>query len=63
MCSDALKPQLRAIMITLLTRLQTSKTDKYEYLFAYFVLYSMAIDVRGLEPDMIIGAMEEVQQG
>jgi exportin-2 (importin alpha re-exporter) len=50
-------------MITLLTRLQTSKTDKYEYLFAYFVLYSMAIDVRGLEPDMIIGAMEEVQQG
>jgi exportin-2 (importin alpha re-exporter) len=61
--ADALRPQLKAIMITLLTRLQTSKTDKYVYLFAYFILYTMAVQVEGLTPDVVIAATEEVQAG
>jgi hypothetical protein len=60
---EALKPQLRAILITLLTRLQTSKTDKYVYLFAYFILYTTTIQVNGLDADAVISATEEVQPG
>jgi exportin-2 (importin alpha re-exporter) len=41
--------------------MQTSKTDKYVYLFTYFILYSMAIQVEGLNPDYVIGTVEEVQ--
>lgn len=58
-----LKSSIRAIMITLLTRMQTSKTDKYVYHFTYFVLFAMAINVDGLEPDLIAGAVEEIQPG
>ena len=50
-------------MITLLQRMQTSKTDKYVYHFTHFILFSMAIDVPGLNPDFFVGAVEEVQPG
>ena len=58
---EAMKPCMRALMLTLLTRLQTSKTDKYVYLFVHFLLFTMAINVDGLTPDFVIGAVEEVQ--
>jgi exportin-2 (importin alpha re-exporter) len=60
---DVLRPQLRAVLITLFTRLQTSKTDRYVQLFAHFVLYAMAVQVDGLAPDVLIGATEEIQPG
>jgi hypothetical protein len=47
--------------MTLLTRLQTSKTDKYTLLFTRFLLFVTAVNVEGLSPDYLIGTMEEVQ--
>ncbi|THH02005.1 hypothetical protein EW026_g797 [Hermanssonia centrifuga] len=56
-----LRQYFRAIIVTLLTRLQTSKTDKYVYYFVHFLLFAMAINVDGLTPDYVIGAVEEIQ--
>lgn len=47
--------------MTLLTRMQTSKTDKFVYLFTLFLLFTMAINVDGLSPDYVIGTVEEIQ--
>jgi len=41
--------------------MQTSKTDKYVYLFTYFLLFTVAIKVDGLTPDYPIGTVEEIQ--
>ena len=60
---SALSQYMKHIFVTLLTRLQTSKTDNYVYHFVYFLLYTMAIQVEGLSPDLVIGAMEEIQSG
>ena len=59
----SLKQYFRPVIVTLLTRMQTSKTDKYVYHFVYFLLFSMAINVDGLSPDYVVGAVEEVQPG
>lgn len=59
--SANLKQYFRAIIVTLLTRLQTSKTDKYVYLFVYFFAFTMAINVEGLNPDYLAGTVEEIQ--
>ncbi|KZT00874.1 uncharacterized protein LAESUDRAFT_731806 [Laetiporus sulphureus 93-53] len=59
--SATLKQYFRALMITLLQRMQTSKTDKYVYHFVYFLTFSMAINVEGLNPDYIISSVEEIQ--
>ena len=61
MDSTQLKPFMRPLMMTLLTRMQTSKTDKYVYHFTYFVLLMMAIDVAGMGPDYVISTVEEIQ--
>jgi exportin-2 (importin alpha re-exporter) len=42
--------------------MQTSKTDKFVYLFAYFLMFTMAINVDELKPDFVIGTVEEIQQ-
>lgn len=47
--------------MTLLTRMQTSKTTQYEYLFARFILYTMALNVEGLGPDYVIAVIEGIQ--
>jgi exportin-2 (importin alpha re-exporter) len=47
--------------MTLLTRMQTSKTDKFVYLFALFLLFTMALNADGLSPDYVIGTVEEIQ--
>lgn len=47
--------------MSLLTRMHTSKTDKYIYLFSKFVLFSMAVNVEGLDPDFLIRPLEEIQ--
>ncbi|KAG6872821.1 hypothetical protein C0995_006303 [Termitomyces sp. Mi166 len=60
---DQLKQYFKAIVMTLLTRMQTSKTDKYVHLFTKFFLFTMAINVDGLSPDYVIGTIEEIQPG
>ncbi|KAF8452427.1 CAS/CSE protein [Boletus edulis BED1] len=57
----SLKPYMRPLVMTLLTRMQTSKTDKYAYHFTYFLLLTMAIDVAGMGPDYVIATVEEIQ--
>jgi len=52
---------LRPIIMTLLTRMQTSKTDKYVFEFSRFLLYALAINVQGLNPDILISTVEGIQ--
>lgn len=47
--------------MTLLTRMQTSKTAQYEYIFARFILYTMALNIDGLGPDYVIAVIEGIQ--
>jgi len=56
-----LKQYMRPLVMILLTRIQTSKTDKYVYHFTHFLLFVMAIDVPGMGPDYIISTVEEIQ--
>nr|VWP01251.1 Succinate-semialdehyde dehydrogenase (EC [Ganoderma boninense] len=57
----ALQQYFRGVIITLLSRMQTSKTDKYVYHFVYFLGFCLAINVEGLTPDYIIGEVETIQ--
>lgn len=52
---------MRPLVMMLLKRMQTSKTDKYVYHFTYFLLLTMAIDVAGMGPDYVISTVEEIQ--
>ncbi|KAG6331701.1 hypothetical protein ID866_7388 [Astraeus odoratus] len=56
-----LKQYFRPLLMTLLTRMQTSKTDKYVYHFSQFLLFTMAINVEGLGPNYVISTVEEIQ--
>jgi exportin-2 (importin alpha re-exporter) len=56
-----LKQYFKPLVMTLLTKMQTSKTDKYTYLFSHFLLFTMVIDVDGLRPDYVMSAVEEIQ--
>lgn len=49
------------MLITLLTRLQTSKTDTYVYHFVYFLFFAFAIHKPGLAPDDLISIFEGIQ--
>ncbi|KAG6828872.1 hypothetical protein H0H92_006481 [Tricholoma furcatifolium] len=60
---DQLKQYFKAIVMTLLTRMQTNKTDKYVHSFTKFFLYCTAVNVDGLSPDYVIGTVEEIQPG
>ncbi|KAL0945218.1 hypothetical protein HGRIS_000730 [Hohenbuehelia grisea] len=60
---DQLKPFFKPVILTLLTRLHSNKTDKYAYGFTHFLLYTMALDISGLSPDYVIAAVEEIQPG
>ncbi|KAG7096402.1 hypothetical protein E1B28_003845 [Marasmius oreades] len=53
----------RPILMTLLTRMHTSKTDNFVYLFSKFLLYTMALNVEGLGPDYVISGVEGIQSG
>ncbi|KAF5343738.1 hypothetical protein D9756_011534 [Leucocoprinus leucothites] len=57
-----LQQYMRPVIMTLLTRMQTSKTPTYEYLFARFILYCIALNVDGLGPDYMISIIEGIQQ-
>ncbi|KAJ7180497.1 CAS/CSE protein [Mycena filopes] len=56
-----LRQYFKSVVMTLLTRMQSSKTDKFVYLFAKFLLYCMALNIEGLGPDYVIETIEEIQ--
>lgn len=60
---DSLKQYFKAIIMALLTRMQSNKTDKFVYHFARFFIFTLAINVEGLTPDYVIGTVEEIQHG
>ncbi|KAJ6621313.1 importin alpha re-exporter [Mycena sp. CBHHK59/15] len=56
-----LQQYFKSVIMTLLTRMQSSKTDKFVYLFSRFLLYCMALDKVGLGPDYVIAIIEDIQ--
>ncbi|KAJ7043405.1 CAS/CSE protein [Mycena alexandri] len=56
-----LRQYFKSVVMTLLTRMQSSKTDKFVYLFAKFLLYCMALNIGGLGPDYVIETIDEIQ--
>ncbi|KAJ7126549.1 CAS/CSE protein [Mycena crocata] len=56
-----LRQYFKTVVMTLLTRMQSSKTDKFVYLFAKFLLFCMALDIEGLGPDYVINTIDEIQ--
>ncbi|KAF9036301.1 CAS/CSE protein [Panaeolus papilionaceus] len=60
---ENLQQYLKPIFFTLLTRLHANKTEKFEYLFSHFLLYALAVNVKGLTPDLLIETMNSVQPG
>lgn len=58
---EDLQQYMKPLVMTLLTRMQTSKTDKYVYLFVRFILFTMAINVTGMSPDYLITNIEGIQ--
>ncbi|KAK0469414.1 CAS/CSE protein [Desarmillaria tabescens] len=58
----SLQPFFRDVIMTILKRMQATKTDKFIYLFAQFLLFSFAIEVPGgLNCDFIISTIESIQ--
>ncbi|KAK0194119.1 CAS/CSE protein [Armillaria mellea] len=58
----SLQQYLRDVIMTILKRMQATKTDKFIYLFAQFLLFSFTIDVPGgLSIDFIISTVESIQ--
>ena len=57
----ALNQYMKSIATMLLTRLQTARTDNSTYYLVYFFMYLAAVDVEGLTPDFLVGAVEQVQ--
>lgn len=49
--------------MSLLTRLQTSKTDKFSNELCFFFLYIWAIRVEGVTPDVVVAAVDTIQTG
>ncbi|KAI0088382.1 importin alpha re-exporter [Irpex rosettiformis] len=51
----------RALVMEMLSRLQTSKTDKFVYYFVLFLLFVSAVNVEGLTPDFTVEVFEGIQ--
>ncbi len=60
-CRTDLKQYFNSVIMTILKRMQTSKTDKFVHLVTRFFLFTMALNVEGLGPDYVIGTIEEIQ--
>ncbi|KAJ7077918.1 CAS/CSE protein [Mycena belliarum] len=56
-----LRQYFKSLIMTLLTRMQSSKTDKFVYLFSKFLLYCMALDIESLGPDYVIETIDGIQ--
>lgn len=60
---QTLRQYFPAVIVSLLSRMQTSKTEKYVYHFVYFLTFVMGINVPGLSPDYLIEIVEQIQGG
>lgn len=60
---QSLRQYFPAVIVSLLTRMQTSKTDKFVYHFVYFLTFVMGVNVDGLSPDYLIEIVEQIQGG
>ncbi|THV04546.1 importin alpha re-exporter [Dendrothele bispora CBS 962.96] len=60
---ESLSNFFKGVILSMLTRMQASKTDNFVFLFAKFLLFVMAINVNGLGPDYVIGTIEGIQPG
>ncbi|KAJ6518618.1 CAS/CSE protein [Mycena sanguinolenta] len=56
-----LRQYFKSVIMTLLTRMQSSKTDKFVYLLAKFLLYCCALNVEGFGPDYVIETIDDIQ--
>ncbi|KAE9399137.1 Cse1-domain-containing protein [Gymnopus androsaceus JB14] len=56
-----LKQYFKGVIMTILTRLHSNKTDKFVHLLTYFVLYTAALNIDNLGPDYVISTFEEIQ--
>ncbi|GES89790.1 importin-alpha export receptor [Rhizophagus clarus] len=59
--TETLNKYLTAIITLLLTRMKSSKTDKYTLSFVYFVCFFLAIEKEGVNPDYVIQAFDSMQ--
>ncbi|RIA85430.1 exportin-2-like protein [Glomus cerebriforme] len=59
--TETLNKYLAAIITLLLTRMKSSKTDKYTLSFVYFVCFFLAIEKEGVGPDYVIQAFDSMQ--
>ena len=62
-CRQNLRQYFPAVIVSLLSRMQTSKTDKYVHHFVYFLTFVMGINANGLSPDYLIEVVEQIQAG
>jgi len=62
-CRQNLRQYFPAVIVSLLSRVQTSKTDKFVYHFVYFLTFVMGVNVNGLSPDYLIEIVEQIQGG
>ena len=60
---QSLRQYFPAVIVSLLSRMQASKTDKYVHHFVYFLTFVMGINVDGLSPDYLIEVVEQIQGG
>ena len=60
---DDLQQFLRPVTMVLLTRMQTSPTDGFSYMFTRFLLFAISVRPQELKPDVILAVFEGIQPG
>jgi exportin-2 (importin alpha re-exporter) len=58
-----LQKHFGVILMTLLNRLQLTRTDKYTFAFVRFLCFMMAVPVEGLNPSFLVNAIQTIQHG
>lgn len=58
-----LQKHFGVILMTLLNRLQMSKTDKYTLAFVRFLCFMMAVPMEALSPGFLVNAIQTIQAG
>lgn len=58
-----MEPYLKQLLMLMLVRLQSSKTDKFTKCFVYFVGFVLAIQREGLTPDFVVRMFDALQPG
>ncbi|BFZ62404.1 importin-alpha export receptor [Saitoella coloradoensis] len=59
----ALQPFVKQIFLLLLTRLNSSKTEKFTLRFVVFVYYLAGLQKEGAGPDFVVASIDSVQPG